>query len=226
MRRLGEDAKLSWCFPDYYHVKCFEQLANLSNRQFLNRLHPLTRKTAHMRAPEDVRDCLLDGGAEKLIVLWKIHRLKRIAVRKGEVYDASETDVDDLFYNAGAPDGFSGGEQYVGKKGVVSEAEYFLSLHQLAPSECEGADDPEPWNLFNSYLIATQKKTLSLAEQHCLSPMLESWERDVVSMSHVLDALQSRAVGLPCPSKGCSTVQAGLVLVVTSILLSRYHLLS
>ncbi|KAK8080383.1 hypothetical protein PG997_008201 [Apiospora hydei] len=54
----------------FYHVDCFEKLADLSKADFVNRLHPLTRTTTPIPSWPGRSRHFLDDGAKKLVRHW------------------------------------------------------------------------------------------------------------------------------------------------------------
>lgn len=72
---------------DFYHVACFEKIADLSQADFLDRILPMTRAFFHLRNLKANNiadgDYLCDEGAERLILEWKVQRGKWIDKRDG-----------------------------------------------------------------------------------------------------------------------------------------------
>ncbi|KAL2867744.1 uncharacterized protein BJX67DRAFT_352182 [Aspergillus lucknowensis] len=172
---------------DYYHISCFESLADFTSPAFLDRIQPLTRNTFKLRGlkTSSVLDgsYLLSGGAERLILEWKILRGMEIDKRDG-VYDERvyklEEGVYELLYRAG-----SRNYRALGRPGVLDHYEYFTLAKTLAPNE---SSNGEEWNLFDSFLGNGEGEGFDGA--HDLSRMLRRWENAVVrARQNTTDAL-------------------------------------
>lgn len=135
--------------PDFYHVSCFEEVADLSQSAFLNRIHPITRATFALRGVKatSIMDghYLVDGGAERLILQWKVERYHQIYERDGIADDyAISDDFKDLLDNAGLPD-------FKGRRvDRLFDDEHLALTTTLAPTESDGTEDHHPWNLFET----------------------------------------------------------------------------
>jgi hypothetical protein len=163
---------------DYYHVACFEDLADFSQASYLDLVVPLTRKTAGMRGIKGTSvadgNYLLDGGAERLILEWKVSMENLIKRRDGITCEPLEPDFDDLLHK-------SGSASYTPKIIDRMAAYDILLFNDLAPIESDGVDDKEEWNLFEQYLALTFDDLEDLNEPHSLSEMLDEWKMDQVS---------------------------------------------
>ncbi|KAL4902115.1 hypothetical protein BDW74DRAFT_67148 [Aspergillus multicolor] len=157
---------------DYYHVSCFEHLADFTQSAYLNRLVPLTRNTFKLRGlkPSSVSDgsYLLPGGAERLILEWKVRRGIEID-KRDRVFDPSYYEMDPgvraLLYEAGSrgywPDGRPTG---------LDMFEYYTLAKTVAVNEVGKGN--EGWNLFDAFLDDKSK-----SGRHDLSETLERWDR-------------------------------------------------
>ncbi|KAL4794271.1 hypothetical protein BDV19DRAFT_195782 [Aspergillus venezuelensis] len=170
---------------DYYHIPCFERLAPLTTSpQYLSRLLPLTRNTYPLRGlkPSSVSDgtYLLSGGAERLILEWKLRRSIALDQRDG-VFDAAQykldDDVRDLLYRAGEKGYWPGG-----RPRGLDVFEYFTLVRTVAPNESGefGDGDEKGWNLFEEFLERDWEKSADEGRRdtrrHNLSAMLQSLE--------------------------------------------------
>lgn len=164
---------------DFYHVECFEKIADFSQADFLHRIQPLTRTTWKLRGLKASSvlngNYLVPGGVERLVLEWKVTRGEWIDKRDGS-YDESKNRLDqgfdDLLHKAG-----SAGYKPQAKPENMERSEYYNLLSSLAPYESDGPDDTEEWNLFDQYLDRTAE---TLDNPHDLSQMLLRWEIDVV----------------------------------------------
>ncbi|OJJ07451.1 hypothetical protein ASPVEDRAFT_46756 [Aspergillus versicolor CBS 583.65] len=161
---------------DYYHIPCFERLADFTQSCYLDRIVPLTRNTFKLRGLKisSVSDgsYLLTGGAERLILEWKITRGMEIDKRDG-VYDEAfyrlDPDVNDLLYKAG-----SSGFWPTGRPGGLDVFEYYTLARTVAVNECSREEE---WNLFEQFL--GQNKREGVWGRHDLSAMLGKWQEAV-----------------------------------------------
>ncbi|OCK84359.1 hypothetical protein K432DRAFT_320527 [Lepidopterella palustris CBS 459.81] len=162
--------------PDFYHVRCFEDLVDFSQGAYLDRIVPVTRYNARMRGLKgrsiSYGNYLLDGGAERLILEWKSSMGKLIDRRDGVPIEPMEPDLNDLLRK-------SGSASYQSKIiDGMSRHEFFNLSTNLAPIESDGAEDQEEWNLFERYLSMTFDDIEDLNEPHSLSDMLSEWKTD------------------------------------------------
>ncbi|KKK15096.1 hypothetical protein AOCH_005601 [Aspergillus ochraceoroseus] len=163
---------------DFYHIRCFEKIADFSQADFLDRVQPLTRNTWELRGlkASSVRDgsYIVPGGVERLILEWKVTRGMWIDKRDG-VYDERayyiDEGFDDLLHKAGS-------STYIprGRPAGLDLYEHYALSQLLAPNESDGPQDQQEWNLFAHYLDFTVK---TLSNPHELSMMLQRWEDDV-----------------------------------------------
>ncbi|RFU72659.1 hypothetical protein TARUN_9603 [Trichoderma arundinaceum] len=166
----------SYRSADFYHVECFEKLADFSNSEFLHRLQPVTRNTFSMRNLKATSisngNFVVDGGAERLILEWKSSMARLIARRDGTAEEVLTSSFRDLLYKSGSasfkPERVEG----------MMDSEYFLLCHSLAPIESDGAEDDDEWNLFENYVPLNFENEKDLDETHSLSLMLGMWGRD------------------------------------------------
>ncbi|KAL4745435.1 hypothetical protein BDW72DRAFT_58781 [Aspergillus terricola var. indicus] len=164
---------------DYYHIFCFERLADFSESAYLNRLVPLTRNTFRLRGLKlsSVSDgsYLLSGGAERLILEWKVRRGMEIDKRNG-VFDPAcyelDRDVHALMYEAG-----SRGYWPSGRPAGLDMYEYYTLARTVAVNECEDGNEEE-WNLFDAFL--GHQESGGGSGRHNLSELLKRWEQSKV----------------------------------------------
>ncbi|CBF80476.1 uncharacterized protein ANIA_08407 [Aspergillus nidulans FGSC A4] len=165
---------------DYYHIPCFERIADFNESAYLNRLVPLTRNTFRLRGLKlsSVSDgsYLLSGGAERLILEWKVRRGMDIDKRDG-VFDPACYELDRgvhaLMYEAG-----SRGYWPSGRPTGLDMYEYYTLARTVAVNE-SGDGDEEEWNLFEAFL--GHGEIGSGCGRHDLSELLERWEQSKVS---------------------------------------------
>jgi len=168
---------------DFYHISCFEEIADLSQRAFLDLTSPLTRSNFRFRGVKGTSvldgNYLVDGGAERLLLQWKVTRGGQIDERDGVVQNTEPlaANFQDLLDKAGQP-GFQ--PQMV--TGMTMHEFMYLS-RTLAPNESDGPDDSEVWNLFENYLTASDPARLN--NRHDLSEMLSKWDAHTASNPHI-----------------------------------------
>ena len=126
---------------------------------------------------------LLDAGAERLTIAWKLAVGKLINERDGvETNDDSSAALRDLLSMAGS-------SKYVPQE--VPDVETFerrLLSSTLAPNESDGPEDIEEWNLFDEYLVVRDDEQESLKNRYTLGMTLFLWKDHVVSSwNHLLD---------------------------------------
>jgi hypothetical protein len=110
---------------------------------------------------------LVDGGAERLLLQWKVERRRQINQRDGnpDTTEVLDKDFQDLLDLAGTP-GFQA------KRPAQMELhEYLYLMKNLAPNESDGDDGI--WNLFEEFLFT--RKPGSLDDRHDLSKMMARW---------------------------------------------------
>ncbi|KFY71082.1 hypothetical protein V499_08734 [Pseudogymnoascus sp. VKM F-103] len=184
--------------PDFYHVVCFEKIADFSQADFVNQVQPVTWNTWSFRNlnSSSVLDgnYLLDAGAERLTISWKEAVKKLIDERDGvETKDDAETKDDpsaavrDLLDNAGS-------SKYVPQEIAGANAfELRLLSSTLAPNESDGPEDTDEWNLFDEYLVARDDDQKSLDNRHTLGMTLFLW-RDHVDKKRIEEELDPKAI--------------------------------
>lgn len=118
---------------------------------------------------------LVDGGAERLLLQWKVTQGQHIDERDGVVQpdEPLAQNFADLLSKAGLP-GFQ--PQIVNG---MTQHEFFNLITSLAPNESDGPEDSGPWNLFEEYLTARDPESLN--NRHDLSAMLAKWRAHTVS---------------------------------------------
>lgn len=124
---------------------------------------------------------LLDAGAERLTIMWKVTVGKLIAERDGaESKDDSNTAFTDLLHNAGS-------SKYMPQEiPDLDSYEYNLLRTRLAPVESDGPEDTEEWNLFDEYLCVPDDDSNDLVNRHSLSLTLFLWRYRIVSSYEAL----------------------------------------
>lgn len=160
---------------EYYHVRCFERIADLTDSSYLARIQPVTRANFLDRGLSltNADNYIVDAGAERLVLSWIETRQKLIRQHKGMTPLPEPDQVfADLLFKAGLS-GFEP-QQPTG----MSDLEFTWLSSLLAPNESDGPDDMEPWNLFKRYLHDSPE---SLEEKHGLYDMLHRWRIDRVS---------------------------------------------
>ncbi|KAK6810757.1 hypothetical protein RU639_013521 [Aspergillus parasiticus] len=169
---IGKD-----CATDYYHIYCFEKIADFSQADFLDRIQPLTRNTWKLRGLKAGNVVLsgiylVPGGVERLVLQWKVTLGKWMDKRDG-VYDESDRlseEFEALLRKAGSAE-----YPNLARPEGMSFFEYQNLLSHLAPYESDGSGDTEEWNLFTAYLDSTAE---ALDKPHSLSTMLQHWQND------------------------------------------------
>lgn len=124
---------------------------------------------------------LLDAGAERLTLEWKLSVGKLIDKRDGvETKDEMSAALTDLFYKAGS-------SKYVPQElpDNLSMFERGLLSSTLAPIESDGPEDMEEWNLFDEYLVVKDDQKI-LEQRHTLAITLSLWRQHVVSSCNPL----------------------------------------
>lgn len=159
-------------------MQCFEDLVDFSQAAYLDRIQPVTRRTASMRGLKGTSvadgNYLVDGGAERLVLEWKTSMGKLIDRRDGVSIEPMDPDFNDLLRK-------SGSASYKPKIiDGMSRHEFFNISMKLAPIESDGVEDQEEWNLFEHYLPMTFDDLEGLNDRHSLSDMLSLWKTDKV----------------------------------------------
>ncbi|GKZ16648.1 hypothetical protein AbraIFM66951_000116 [Aspergillus brasiliensis] len=164
---------------DYYHIHCFEKIADFSQADFLDRIQPVTRHTWKLRGLKgsSVLDgnYFVSGGVERLVLEWKVTLGKWMDMRDG-VYDEESNrlseDFEALLRKAGSAE-YPNLSQPEG----MTYFEYHNLRYHFAPYESDGPGDTEEWNLFTTYLDSTAE---ALDKPHSLSTMLQRYQNDAV----------------------------------------------
>ncbi|KAL5332479.1 hypothetical protein BJX70DRAFT_129735 [Aspergillus crustosus] len=165
---------------DYYHIPCFETLADFTQPTYLDLIQPLTRHTYHLRGlkPSSISDgsYLLPGGVERLLLEWKVTRGMAIDKRDGvfnaEVYRL-DPDVHELLYSAGKR-----GFWMAGRPAMLDQYEYWVLLRMAINEWGSDSEGEGGWNLFEAFLGSEEDEG-----RHDLSGMLGRWERAVAIAS-------------------------------------------
>ena len=159
-------------------MACFENIADLSDADFLDRISPVTRATYRIRnlQANNILDgnYLCDGAVERLVLEWKVQRGKWIDEQKGEDQEPMDPAFNNLLQKAGSSSYVPVTRQSISGMDIH---EYHLLSDTLAPFESDGQDDKEEWNLFETYL---NDDKASLEDRHDLSNMLLAWKVDKV----------------------------------------------
>ena len=159
-------------------MACFENIADLSDADFLDRISPVTRATYRIRnlQANNILDgnYLCDGAVERLVLEWKVQRGKWIDEQKGEDQEPMDPAFNNLLQKAGSSSYVPVTRQSIPGMDIH---EYLLLSDTLAPFESDGQDDKEEWNLFETYL---NDDKASLEDRHDLSNMLLAWKVDKV----------------------------------------------
>jgi hypothetical protein len=167
---------------DYYHISCFETIADFSQLAFVDRVQPVTRDTWQVRNLKATSildgNFLMDAGAERLLLEWKktvISLIDHRDARAGTPETLEPDSFDDLLANAGS-------SKFVPRAiADLSDFDYDIFRTTLAPFERDGPGDNDEWNLFEQYLAVRDGQEGALDYQHSLSETLNAWKRDVVS---------------------------------------------
>lgn len=167
---------------DFYHVECFEKLADFSQTAFLKQLQPLTRRTWIARGLKSTSisrgNYLLDGGAERLALYW-INSMQRLIAERDEVErEAYDPEFEDLLTKAG-----SGSFVLPKRPEHMPIFEYLNLCHTLAPIESDGPEDDNEWNLIEEYVPLEFDSLDDLNETESLSLMLKTWRFDRIMAS-------------------------------------------
>lgn len=175
---------------DFYHVRCFEKLADFSKPEWLKRLEPVTRCTFGDRELKatSVADgnYLVDGGAEKLILHWKSSMGRLINERDGLDHTPDNPDLVQIIYKAGSA-------SFTPKRpGGLDDLECDRLLGSLAPIESDGPGDTDEWNLIEECSLGFDDLD-DLKQTDSLSLMLKKWKFISVSLisSHKSKSLQT-----------------------------------
>ncbi|CAI6092575.1 unnamed protein product [Clonostachys chloroleuca] len=164
-----------WGKADFYHVECFEKLADLTNEKYLDRLKPLSRNNfAQRNANQSTMMSgfyLLDAGAERLILQWIFVMRKLIAKRDGTDGPKSlDPILHGLWYKSGSAK-FTSAEKPEG----MSQFEFRKLQTTLAPVESDGPEDDNEWNLFDIFMTIREDDEKCEEGKTTLGRMLKSW---------------------------------------------------
>ena len=163
----------------FYHVECFEKLADFSQSDYLNRIVPMDRSTAKLRESKSggilSGHYLVDGGAERLILEWKVSLGKLIDRRDRVPIEPMDTDLDDLLRKSS-----SAGYEPKEIPGMT-DFEFHNLSHRLAPIESHGDEGTQERSLFQEYLVLDLEDLENLHVPDSLSNMLHKWKLHCVS---------------------------------------------
>ncbi|KAK7956358.1 uncharacterized protein PG986_005580 [Apiospora aurea] len=185
--------------PLYYHVDCFEKIADFSKTEYVNRLQPMDRGEWHSRLQRMAHDpstqlrfgamglmdgnTCLDSGASILIYHWIRSMRSLIARRNGDPEEHIDPHLLDILYKSGSssfkptkPDG-------------MDDSRYDRLIHNFAPIESDGVDDKKEWNLFEQYVPCKFEDFEDLNRTDSLSSMLAAWSLDKVLVLYSPDRL-------------------------------------
>ncbi|KAL0943834.1 uncharacterized protein CTRU02_201721 [Colletotrichum truncatum] len=172
---------------DFYHIRCFEMIADFSQVDYLKRVHAVTRSNFKVRGLKGNSilsgNYLVEGGIERLVLQWRVERCRQIYAGDGNAESAEPMaeNFANLLDKAGLP-GFEAEKP----EGMTSH-EYRNLLTILAPNESDGPEDNDVWNLFEQYLYT--RKPGSLDNRHDLSDMIDAWWFDALLASKNEDNL-------------------------------------
>jgi hypothetical protein len=161
-------------------VACFEKIADFTQRDFNIRLQIVCRTMLPLRGLKTLSildgEYLVDGGAERLILEWKVRRGKKIDDRDGvDQGEPIAPAFGRLLCRAG-----SSTYQYEPVPGMSRHEDYLLR-YTLAPIESAGEGDTQEWNLFDEF-IDDEENEEGLLDRHSLSKMLGLWAFHKVSL--------------------------------------------
>lgn len=162
---------------DFYHIECFEKIADFSQSDFNKRVLPVTRRHFSVRGLKGNQildgNYLCDGGAERLILEWKSARGSVLDARDGVAEAEDDEPLSPEFNNLLRKAGSAGfkGESVEG----MTSFEHILLSIDLAPWESDGPEDEAEWNLFHQYLV-----TGNAEDRHTLSTTLNKWSHAIV----------------------------------------------
>ena len=152
-------------------------LADFYNIGILQRLRPVTVEAEHlMKAGVEYSLDVsgnkrhLDGGAERLVVEWKMRGLRNLK----EVERRITQGIGQTWQEEWCQPGPATTEQPAPK----SSKQALLRRH-LSPNESDGPGDTQKWNLFEEYLVPLVNPDHSY-NRNSLSTMLRRWKEHVV----------------------------------------------
>ncbi|KAI9826586.1 MAG: hypothetical protein M1832_006182 [Thelocarpon impressellum] len=177
---------------NYYHIACFEKIADLSQKTFVDRVIPVTRGTyrgRNLRAVNVFDGYLCCGGVERLVEGWRAQRLRWFDKRDGVNQEPANPAFEELLRRAGS-------SMYRPERTAdMDSEEWFRFCTELAPIESDGPDDSEEWDLFDTYL-GDENDPDFLPEGCDLSVVLDLWKMDqhlATAPDDELNDLQRRA---------------------------------
>jgi hypothetical protein len=169
---------------DYYHIHCFEKIADFSQADFLDRVSPLTRNFIQLRNLQSAAgvldgNYLVDAGAERLVLEWKVTVGRLIDKRDGVEIESWDDPASKPFYDLLKK---SGSAKYVPQQVPnMSTFEFILLSGTLAPIESDGPEDEDEWDLFEQFLAVADDEDDELKVRYSLSKTLGDWRNAVVS---------------------------------------------
>jgi hypothetical protein len=122
---------------------------------------------------------LVDAGAERLVLEWKVTLGRLIDKRDGVEIQSWDDPVSKPFHDLLRK---SGSAKYVPQQVPdMTTFEFDLLSGTLAPIESDGPEDEDEWDLFEQFLAVADDENDELKIQHSLSKTLGDWENAVVS---------------------------------------------
>ncbi|RYP65480.1 hypothetical protein DL769_006303 [Monosporascus sp. CRB-8-3] len=168
-------------------AECFEKLADFSKPRYLSRLRPTTRHTVPLGIGPYNAYALLDGGAERLIIEWESVLSTLINRRAGNPWPPPDLALYDILHSSGRQD------FHRDKPADLSDYEYFLLTHQLAPIESDGPHEEDEWDLFDEYYRTDNPQNIQY-QAHRLGEMLRKWQHDKVLANSFDDELDENQI--------------------------------
>ncbi|KAI9747898.1 MAG: hypothetical protein M4579_007361 [Chaenotheca gracillima] len=149
---------------DYFHLACFEKIADFAQAEFHGRLKVLTEaNVGHRGLPKDKAlksDYYCEAGAEMLALAWIEQRGNLINARCG-VQQALSPALEGPLTPADS----------------LRSSQVQYSSTDLVTWEKDGPDNAREWSLLDSYLNAGDNDE-NLDSRHSLSNMLKRWRHD------------------------------------------------
>ncbi|KAF8848219.1 hypothetical protein BDZ45DRAFT_810937 [Acephala macrosclerotiorum] len=155
---------LPWHYqnPEYYHVKCFEEITDFSEADFLDRITPVT--------PYHTKDDPLKNSSWYNLKMprLKITRRLRDGIRIALVY----RDIKNLLYEAGSSEYVQ-----VAPRGMHSDifSRLLIRLNRIESCNQNDPSSTREWNLFQMFLAVRDNDLKYLTDKHTPSIMLENW---------------------------------------------------
>ncbi|KAF1980359.1 hypothetical protein BU23DRAFT_625635 [Bimuria novae-zelandiae CBS 107.79] len=181
----------------FYHVRCFEDLVDFSDANYLDRIKPVTPENAvKMRGIKatSVVNCnyVLDAGAERLVLQWRFN-MRRLIDMGDEVVNNEPSDPNDPSLFMTDLWNKSGSASLTPEQPENISRYTFLKLStQTAPIESDGPGDENEWNLFEQYLSLPSKDIKDLEDRHSLSNMLTHWSHDRLLANEKIEDLRGK----------------------------------